>query len=103
MVENLPALADAAARGMAGAHLTVLNGTEGVSQMAAGLVSQGLAILDTLQNTKDPTVNGKSNLRIPARPRSAGPAAGPVHGPRRPEGFTHARRGRHPRITPEGA
>ncbi|MFD5494211.1 SPFH domain-containing protein [Streptomyces sp. GDS52] len=65
VVENLPALADAAARGMAGAHLTVLNGTEGVSQMAAGLVSQGLAILDTLQNTKDPTVNGKSNLRIP--------------------------------------
>ncbi|MFF3893697.1 SPFH domain-containing protein [Streptomyces sp. NPDC001812] len=65
VVENLPALADAAARGMAGAHLTVLNGTEGVSQVAAGLVSQGLAILDTLQNTKDPTVNGKSNLRIP--------------------------------------
>ncbi|MBL3665696.1 flotillin [Streptomyces sp. M2CJ-2] len=65
VVENLPALADAAARGMAGAHLTVLNGTEGVNQMAAGLVSQGLAILDSLQNTKDPTVNRKSNLRIP--------------------------------------
>ncbi|PWI11864.1 flotillin [Streptomyces sp. NWU339] len=65
VVENLPALADAAARGMSGAHLTVLNGTEGVNQMAAGLVSQGLAILDALQNTKDPTVNGKSNLRIP--------------------------------------
>lgn len=65
VVENLPALADAAARGMSGARLTVLNGTEGVNQMAAGLVSQGLAILDSLQNTKDPSVNGKSNLRIP--------------------------------------
>ncbi|GAB3180607.1 SPFH domain-containing protein [Streptomyces incanus] len=65
VVENLPTLAEAAARGMSGASLTVLNGTEGVNQMAAGLVSQGLAILDALQNTKDPTVNGKSSLRIP--------------------------------------
>ncbi|WP_055629927.1 SPFH domain-containing protein [Streptomyces hirsutus] len=67
VVENLPALADAAARGMAGAHLTVLNGTEGVNQMAAGVVGQGLAILDALQNTKNPAVNGKSSLRVPGR------------------------------------
>ncbi|MFE9920744.1 SPFH domain-containing protein [Streptomyces sp. NPDC005774] len=67
VVENLPALADAAARGMSGASLTVLNGTEGVNQMAAGMVGQGLAILDALQNTKNPAVNGKSSLRIPGR------------------------------------
>ncbi|MBM7439358.1 putative membrane protein YqiK [Streptomyces sp. HB132] len=65
VVENLPALADAAARGMSGASLTVLNGTDGVNQIAAGVVGQGLAILDSLQNTKDPAVNGKSGLRIP--------------------------------------
>ncbi|MEV7860148.1 SPFH domain-containing protein [Streptomyces hirsutus] len=67
VVENLPALADAAARGMSGASLTVLNGTEGVNQLAAGVVGQGLAILDALQNTKNPAVNGKSSLRIPGR------------------------------------
>ncbi|MFI6122654.1 SPFH domain-containing protein [Streptomyces sp. NPDC051064] len=65
VVENLPALADAAARGISGASLTVLNGTEGVNQMAAGVVGQGLAILDSLQNTKNPAVNGKRSLRIP--------------------------------------
>ncbi|MFI8438865.1 SPFH domain-containing protein [Streptomyces sp. NPDC079020] len=65
VVENLPALADAAARGMAGARLTVLNGTDGVNSMAAGLVGQGLAILDSLRNTKDPAVDGKRSLRVP--------------------------------------
>ncbi|MFC5854832.1 SPFH domain-containing protein [Streptomyces chlorus] len=67
VVENLPALADAAARGISGASLTVLNGTEGVNQLAAGVVGQGLAILDALQNTKNPAVNGKSSLRVPGR------------------------------------
>ncbi|MEV5675890.1 MULTISPECIES: flotillin family protein [unclassified Streptomyces] len=68
VVENLPALADAAARGMAGARLTVLNGTDGVNSMAAGLVGQGLAILDSLRNTKDPAVDGKRSLRVPGNP-----------------------------------
>lgn len=48
-VENLPALADAAARGMAGADLTVLNGADGVNEMVVGLVGQGMAILNALQ------------------------------------------------------
>ncbi|MEU9095668.1 SPFH domain-containing protein [Streptomyces sp. NPDC087901] len=65
VVENLPALADAAARGMSSATLTVLNGTEGVNQIAAGVVGQGLAILDALQNTKSPAVNGKRSVRMP--------------------------------------
>ncbi|MCC9310331.1 flotillin [Kitasatospora sp. RB6PN24] len=49
VVENLPALVDAAARGLAGANLTVLNGSEGLAQVATGIVSQGLAILDALK------------------------------------------------------
>ncbi|MFC9621684.1 SPFH domain-containing protein [Streptomyces sp. NPDC056930] len=68
IVENLPALADAAARGMSGADLTVLNGTNGVNEMAAGVVSQGLAILHALQRganpMKSPAVNGKATPRI---------------------------------------
>ncbi|MGC0316654.1 SPFH domain-containing protein [Kitasatospora acidiphila] len=49
VVENLPALVDAAARGLAGANLTVLNGSEGLAQVATGIVGQGLAIFDALK------------------------------------------------------
>ncbi len=51
VIENLPGLVDAAARGIAGSKLTVLNGAEGVNQVAAGIVGQGLAILDTLKQS----------------------------------------------------
>ncbi|MFJ9030250.1 SPFH domain-containing protein [Streptomyces sp. NPDC102274] len=73
IVENLPALADAAARGMSGANLTVLNGTDGVNDMAAGLVGQGMAILNSLKGSTDGTkesgatptgVNRKPALRV---------------------------------------
>ncbi|MFD3915334.1 SPFH domain-containing protein [Streptomyces sp. NPDC088147] len=72
VVENLPALADAAARGMSGANLTVLNGTDGVNDMAAGLVGQGMAILNSLKGSADdtkesgatPAVNRKPALRV---------------------------------------
>ncbi|MEV8323358.1 SPFH domain-containing protein [Kitasatospora sp. NPDC059811] len=67
IVENLPALADAAARGMSGAELTVLNGSDGVNQMAAGIVSQGLAILHSLQHSTGPFGDGKSKPRFPER------------------------------------
>lgn len=56
VIENLPALVDAAARGLAGSNLTVLNGTEGVNQMVTGIVGQGLAVLDTLRRSTAPAV-----------------------------------------------
>jgi uncharacterized membrane protein YqiK len=49
MVEMLPQIVDATARGLAGSNLTVLNGTEGVGQMMTGIVAQGMAVLDTLR------------------------------------------------------
>ncbi|WP_330177038.1 SPFH domain-containing protein [Streptomyces sp. NBC_01498] len=49
VVEVLPELADAAAKGLAESNLTVLNGTDGVNEMAAGLVGQGMTILNSLQ------------------------------------------------------
>jgi flotillin len=51
LIENLPALVDAAARGLAGANLTVLNGTQGVNEVVAGLVGQGISILDLLKKS----------------------------------------------------
>jgi len=66
IVENLPALVDAAARSIAGSNLTILNGTEGVNQVAAGIVSQGMAILETLKKTTTrPSLNGTRPLPIP--------------------------------------
>jgi len=62
LIENLPALVEAAARGLAGANLTVLNGTQGVNEVVAGLVGQGISILDLLKKTAVtpavPSVNG---------------------------------------------
>jgi len=49
IVESLPAIVEAAARGLAGANLTVLNGTQGVNDVVAGLVGQGLTVLSTLR------------------------------------------------------
>src|ERR1700733_12509560 len=62
LIENLPALVDAAARGLAGANLTVLNGTQGVNEVVAGLVGQGISILDLLRKSTAvapaPSANG---------------------------------------------
>ncbi|MGW3952224.1 SPFH domain-containing protein [Streptomyces sp. NPDC004752] len=65
VVENLPALAEAAARGMSGADLTVLNGTDGINQVAAGVVAQGLTILETLRRS---TPSPATEERVPAKP-----------------------------------
>ena len=62
LVQNLPALVEAAARSLAGANLTVLNGTQGVNEVVAGVVGQGMSILDLLRKSAVaapvPAVNG---------------------------------------------
>jgi uncharacterized membrane protein YqiK len=68
LIENLPALVDAAARGLAGANLTVLNGTQGVNEVVAGLVGQGISILDLLKKTTAvtpaPSANGTTTTAL---------------------------------------
>jgi flotillin len=49
LIDQLPQIVEKAAVGLSGANLTVLNGAEGLGQMAAGLVSQGVAIFDALR------------------------------------------------------
>ncbi|MFJ4963412.1 SPFH domain / Band 7 family protein [Streptomyces sp. ADI96-02] len=76
VVEKLPALAEAAARGMSGARLTVLNGTDGVNEVAAGVVGQGLAILNSLHQSVPPKSNGVQRSVPPktdGRPLRAAP------------------------------
>ena len=45
LIEQLPEMLRAAAEGLQGAHLTVLDGTEGLNGAVASLAGQGLAIL----------------------------------------------------------
>mgnify|MGYP001167492732 CR=1 FL=1 len=64
LIENLPALVEAAARGLSDANLTVLNGTDGVNEVMAGLVAQGISILDLLKKSTAvapaPSANGSA-------------------------------------------
>jgi uncharacterized membrane protein YqiK len=65
LMENLPAIVEAAARGLAGANLTVLNGTQGVSEVVAGLVGQGMSIFELLKHAAA-NGNGSSPAAVTA-------------------------------------
>jgi flotillin len=49
IIAQLPLIVEKAAQGLAGANLTVLNGSEGVTEIVSSLVGQGLAILDSIK------------------------------------------------------
>jgi flotillin len=49
LIEQLPMIVKEAASGLAGANVSVLNGADGLGEIAAGLVSQGLAILESVK------------------------------------------------------
>src|SRR3954451_1170844 len=49
LIDQLPLIVKEAAGGLSGANLTVLNGADGLGQIATGLVGQGLAIFDSLR------------------------------------------------------
>jgi hypothetical protein len=49
LIDQLPQIVKEAASGLAGANVNVLNGADGLSEIAAGLVGQGLTILDSIK------------------------------------------------------
>jgi flotillin len=49
LIDQLPLIVKEAAAGLAGANVSVLNGADGLSEIAAGLVSQGMTILDSVR------------------------------------------------------
>lgn len=49
IIEQLPEIVKEAANGLRGANVNVLNGADGLGEMAAGLVGQGLSILDSVK------------------------------------------------------
>jgi flotillin len=58
LIDQLPQIVREAANGLANANVNVLNGADGLGQIAAGLVGQGLTIFDSVK--KNISVNDKA-------------------------------------------
>jgi uncharacterized membrane protein YqiK len=66
LIDQLPEIVKQAAHGLSGANLTVLNGADGLGEMATGLVGQGLAIFDSLRRGLGQ--NGTDHIELSAPP-----------------------------------
>src|ERR1022692_1568372 len=75
LIEQLPQIVKEAAAGLAGANLNVLNGADGLSEIAAGLVAQGLTILDSVKKGLSDSGAGTAGTAdaAPAGPAAIGP------------------------------
>jgi flotillin len=69
LIDQLPDIVERAAQGLAGANLTVLNGAEGLTQVATGLVAQGKAIFDALRGEVLDYDDEDAAPSLPARPK----------------------------------
>jgi flotillin len=70
LIDQLPEIVKQAAQGLSGANLTVLNGADGLGEMATGLVGQGLAIFESLRGGLGQQVseNGSDQKGLSAPP-----------------------------------
>jgi hypothetical protein len=68
LIEQLPMIVKEAAAGLAGANLSVLNGAEGLSEVAAGLVAQGISILDAVKKGMNGGMADRAAMSEPAQP-----------------------------------
>jgi flotillin len=73
LIAQLPQIVKEAAAGLAGANVSILNGADGLGEIAAGLVSQGLTILESVRNSvgvpqtdSTTTTNALGNGKPPA-------------------------------------
>jgi flotillin len=62
LIEQLPMIVKEAAAGLAGANVSVLNGADGLSEIAAGLVGQGLTILESVKRSLAAPVGSEVTL-----------------------------------------
>jgi len=88
LIQQLPQIVKEAAAGLAGANVSVLNGADGLGEIAAGLVSQGLTILESVRRgvgapgtdseSPNPNPNGTGALsdgRSPSASEGRSPSA----------------------------
>src|SRR5271165_4509171 len=72
LIEQLPLIVKEAAAGLAGANVSVLNGADGLSEIAAGLVAQGLTILESVKkNLSGPSAQSVTLFDSPNGAQSA--------------------------------
>src|ERR1700729_4100039 len=74
LIEQLPQIVREAAAGLAGANVSVLNGAEGLSEIAAGLVAQGLTILDSVKKGMAGATDAPPEQEPAPEPQEAAPA-----------------------------
>jgi flotillin len=70
LIDQLPQIVEKAALGLSSANLTVLNGAEGLSEMATGLVSQGKAIFEALRGDVMDYDDDSPDIQPPLAPNS---------------------------------
>jgi uncharacterized membrane protein YqiK len=64
LVDMLPVLVEASAKGIEGSKLTILSGANGVNEVATGLAAQGLSIYETLRGAVASSTNGASSSEV---------------------------------------
>ncbi|RFC75367.1 flotillin family protein [Streptomyces sp. AcE210] len=81
LIDQLPQIVKEAAGGLKGANVNVLNGADGLGEIAAGLVGQGLTILDSVRrNLGAPDADAKKSGGEMEVQRYLGAASSPVDG-----------------------
>ena len=71
LINQLPQIVKEAAAGLQGANVSVLNGADGLGEIAAGLVSQGLTILESVRKSVI-APDGEANEDDPSRGQITG-------------------------------
>jgi flotillin len=80
LIDQLPQIVKEAAGGLAGANVNVLNGAEGLSEVAASLVGQGLTIFDSIRKNLGSTTDAASEGASARRALADGSANGDTAG-----------------------
>jgi flotillin len=75
LINQLPLIVKEAASGLQGANVSVLNGADGLGEIAAGLVSQGLTILKSVREGVIQQPDSESNANGNRRPNGQLPSA----------------------------
>jgi uncharacterized membrane protein YqiK len=70
LIDQLPEIVKQAANGLSGANVNILNGADGLGEIAAGLVGQGLAILESVKKATNSPVADEAPKENPAGPRA---------------------------------
>ncbi|HEX3977269.1 MAG TPA: SPFH domain-containing protein [Solirubrobacteraceae bacterium] len=86
LIDQLPLIVREAAGGLANANINVLNGADGLGQLAAGLVGQGLSIFESIKsnlNDYDDEQDEYDDGPAPAPAQLSGSGAPPAAEPRR--------------------